>query len=282
MLVQPDQLLAELALATVADGQTLQPVGLEVLPLAVVFLDKLLPARLHALRLDAHQLVGLALLVLQVDLQRAQALDGGARFVVLVMELHPVLREPLQRRFVLVHRPLPAGEALVALVLADLNLLRPVADAFAQQNLGFAGGLGRGLHFREVLRQDFQPVVDGFPALADLQQGRLNLSDVAVVLLLLFLDEGQRPLDVVDLAGDLGEGVLLDADEIGQAGFFGLAQGQDLFDAANGRQLFADVGQLARRRFVLYAAQPVEFALGLDAPLVVLLDHLDDVVFELQ
>jgi hypothetical protein len=33
---------------------------------------------------------------------------------------------------------------------------------------------------------------------------------------------------------------------------------------------------------VLYAAQPVEFALGLDAPLVVLLDHLDDVVFELQ
>jgi hypothetical protein len=81
------------------------------------------------------------------------------------------------------------------------------------------------------LRQDFQPVVDGFPALADLQQGGLNLGDVAVVLLLLFLDEGQRPLDVVDLAGDLGEGVLLDADEVGQAGFFGLAQGQDLFDA---------------------------------------------------
>ncbi len=79
----------------------------------------------------------------------------------------------------------------------------------------------------------------------------------------------------------MGKGVLLHADQVSQAGFLSLTQGQHLFDAADGRQLFANVGDLARSSFVFHAAQAVQFALGFDTPLVILLDHLDDVVFEL-
>ena len=136
-------------------------------------------------------MIGFTLLLLQVGLQRLHGLHGRARFIVLVVELHPVLVETLESSLLFIHGALPTGQTLVALVFANLHLFRPIANALAQQHLGLAGGLCRGLHFGYVLTEDFQTVIDRFPSLADLEEGGLDFTDVTAVLFFLFGQEGE-------------------------------------------------------------------------------------------
>ena len=104
---------------------------------------------------------------------------------------------------------------------------------------------------------------------------------MAAVLGLGFSQVGKVIGPVFNTGLNRREAILKDADQVGEARFFGLAQLHLVLEAANGGQLLANFGDLAGAYLLFHAAQALHLLFGMDATLVVLFEHGDDLVFEL-